>query len=67
MKNVIDMTQFLKEEEKSPVYAVLQIPAVVPRQTRSILSTLADLVDLVLSLILGAGLILFLLLLLASL
>ena len=67
MERVIDMTPYLNREEKSPVYAIALIPMVVPKPRRSTASVLADLVDLVLSLVLGAGLLIFLLLLLISL
>ena len=67
MERVIDMTPYLNREEKSPVYDIAHIPMVVPKPRRSTASVLADLVDLVLSLVLGAGLLIFLLLLLISL
>ena len=67
MERVIDMTPYLNREEKSPVYTIAHIPMVVPKPRRSTASVLADLVDLVLSLVLGAGLLIFLLLLLISL
>ncbi len=67
MERVIDMTPYLNREEKSPVYAIAHIPMVVPKPRRSTASVLADLVDLVLSLVLGAGLLIFLLLFLISL